>query len=342
MVKVSVVIPVYNVESYLEDCLNSVLHQTLTDIEVICVNDGSTDKSLSILEKYAKKDKRLTIVNQENMGHAVATNVGMTYTTGEYLFLMDSDDIIEFNALELTYKKAKENDVDFVIFKAINYDNAEGKYYETKSYSMKEVYSQVQDKVFSYEDVKDLIFTMSVTPWSKLYNRKFILENNISFPEGLIFDDNIFFWEALFNAKRIVFLNEFLFIRRFYSTSSTNNGDLRFLDSIEINNLIWKTFRKFNHFDYHKNYLYNSKILSIYNRYTKIKDEYKDIFFHEMKKAYMMILNDEDLFNDFLENVSENNKKLFFQVLSTENSSDFELLRETYGSIIKNPGGTID
>lgn len=339
MVKVSVVIPVYNVESYLEDCLKSVLHQTLTDIEIICVNDGSTDKSLSILEKYAKKDKRLTVINQENAGHAVATNIGMTYATGEYLFLMDSDDIIEFNALELTYKKAKECDVDFVIFKAINYNNSEGKYYETKSYTMKEVYNQVKDEVFSYEDVKDLIFTMSVTPWSKLYNRKFLLENNIIFPEGLIFDDNIFFWEVLFNAKRIVFLNEFLFIRRFYSTSSTNNGDLRFLDSIEINNLIWKTFRKYNHFDYHKKYLYNSKILSLYNRYTKIKEEYKDIFFHEMQEAYMMILNDDTLFNDFLENVTDNNKKLFFQVLSTENSSDFELLRETYGSIIKNPGG---
>lgn len=339
MVKVSVVIPIYNVEAYLEDCLKSVLNQTLTDIEVICVNDGSTDKSLSILEKYAKEDKRMIVINQENAGHAVATNIGMTYATGEYLFLMDSDDIIEFNALELTYNKARENDVDFVIFKAINYNNAEEKYYETKSYTMKEVYNQVHDNVFSYEEVKDLIFMMSVTPWSKLYNRRFISENNIIFPEGLIFDDNIFFWEVLFNAKRIVFLNEFLFIRRFYSTSSTNNGDLRFLDSIKINKLIWDTFKKYDYFDYHKNHLYNNMVLSIYNRYTKIKDEYKNIFFQEMKKAYMTILEDEDLFNDFMENVDDNNKKLFIQVLSTENSTDFELLRETYGSIIKNPGG---
>ncbi|MBE6485720.1 MAG: glycosyltransferase family 2 protein [Methanosphaera stadtmanae] len=339
MVKVSVVIPIYNVEAYLEDCLKSVLNQTLTDIEVICVNDGSTDKSLSILEKYAKEDKRMIVINQENAGHAVATNIGMTYATGEYLFLMDSDDIIEFNALELTYNKARENDVDFVIFKAINYNNAEEKYYETKSYTMKEVYNQVHDNVFSYEEVKDLIFMMSVTPWSKLYNRRFISENNIIFPEGLIFDDNIFFWEVLFNAKRIVFLNEFLFIRRFYSTSSTNNGDLRFLDSIKINKLIWDTFKKYDYFDYHKNHLYNNMVLSIYNRYTKIKDEYKNIFFQEMKKAYMTILEDEDLFNDFMENVDDNNKKLFIQVLSTENPTDFELLRETYGSIIKNPGG---
>jgi hypothetical protein len=130
-----------------------------------------------------------------------------------------------------------------------------------------------------------------------------------------------------------------LFIRRFYSTSSTNNGDLRFLDSIEINKLIWKTFKKYNHFDYHKNHLYNNGILSLYNRYTKIKEEYKELFFKEMKKSYMNILNDEELFNDFMENINDKNKKLFFQVLSTETSSDFELLRETYSSIIKNPGG---
>ena len=108
----SIIVPVYNVEPYLEDCLNSVLNQSLTDIEVICVNDGSTDKSFDILENYAKNDERMAVINQENAGHAVATNIGMTYATGEYLFLMDSDDIIEFNALELTYNKAKECDVE--------------------------------------------------------------------------------------------------------------------------------------------------------------------------------------------------------------------------------------
>lgn len=336
MVKISVVIPVYNVEKYLEDCLESILKQTLTDIEIICVNDGSKDNSLEILNKYARKDKRMTVISQENMGHAVATNRGIALAKGEYLFLMDSDDIIETNALELTYNKAIETDVDFVLFKAINYNNQNNEYYETKSYSMNEVYGRVKDSIFNYDDVKDLIFTISVTPWSKLYKRKFIIENNIIFPEGLIFDDNIFFWEAFFNAKKIVFLNEFLFIRRFYSTSSTNNGDLRFLDSIEINNLIWETFKKYCHFNEHKNTLYNNKILSLYNRYTKIKEEYKDIFFLEMKKSYMELLDNEMLFNDLLENLTQNNKNIFIQVISTENREDFELLRNTYGFIQKN------
>ena len=338
MIKVSVVIPVYNVEKYLEDCIKSVINQTLDDIEIICVNDGSTDKSLDILERYALEDSRMTIISQENRGHAVATNIGMTQASGKYLFLMDSDDIIRHDALELAFNKAEETNVDFVLFKAINYDNQTKEYYETKSYSMDEVFKRVKEDVFNYKDVEDLLFTISVTPWSKLYNREFIQSNNILFPEGLIFDDNVFFWDVLFNAEKIVFLNEFLFTRRYYSTSSTNNGDLRFLDSIRINNLIWDRFKKYGQFKAHKNILYNNKVLSLYTRFTKIKDEYKDIFFQEMKKSYMNVLYDEELFNDFMENLTENNKNIFVQVLSTENCDDFQLLRDTYSSILKDKG----
>ncbi|MBQ6219870.1 MAG: glycosyltransferase family 2 protein [Methanosphaera sp.] len=335
MVKVSVVIPVYNVENYLEDCLDSIVNQTLTDIEIICINDGSTDKSQQILEKYQEKDDRITLINQENGGHALATNRGMALATGEYLFLMDSDDIIDHKALELTYNRAQETYVDFVIFKAINYNHAEDEYYETESYSMDEIYKKVGDNVFSYEDVREHIFSMSVTPWSKLYNRSFIEKYHIEFPEGLIFDDNIFFWEVLFNAEKIVFLNEFLFTRRFYSTSSTNNGDLRFLDSLEINDLKWEVFQKHDHFTEHKKILYDSKIRSAYNRYTSIQEQYSETFYQAMRKSFMKILESEKLFNDFMENAEEDNRNIFIQVVSCDNSESFNLLRDTYSAILK-------
>ena len=103
MVKVSVVLPVYNVEPYLRDCMDSIVNQTLTDIEIICVNDGSPDNSLDILNEYAAKDDRISVYDQENGGHAVATNRGIDLATGDYLFLMDSDDVLDLRALELTY-----------------------------------------------------------------------------------------------------------------------------------------------------------------------------------------------------------------------------------------------
>ncbi|MCI5867253.1 MAG: hypothetical protein SOZ23_02530 [Methanosphaera sp.] len=101
------------------------------------------------------------------------------------------------------------------------------------------------------------MFEASITPWSKLYNHEFIMNNNIRFPEGLIFEDNVFFYDALFCAKRIYFLKEFLFIRRWYATSSTKAGDLRFLNSIDVINLMIKVFKKHGEYENYKKELYN-------------------------------------------------------------------------------------
>ena len=174
LVKISVVIPVYNVEDFLEECLESIINQTFKDIEVICINDGSTDSSLEILNSYKEKDKRFKIFSQENLGHAVATNKGISIAKGDYLFLMDSDDILNLSALEETYHYAKNKDVDFVIFQSINYIMDENRYYESPIYSLEKVSKVVGDKVFNYKDLGDLIFEIPVTPWSKLYKTDFI------------------------------------------------------------------------------------------------------------------------------------------------------------------------
>ncbi|MCD7781225.1 MAG: glycosyltransferase [Methanosphaera sp.] len=336
MVKVSVVIPVYNVEDFLRECLDTIVNQTLEDIEIICVNDGSTDSSLEILEEYAANDERITIIDQENGGHAVATNNGMKKATGEYLFLMDSDDILELNALEDTYKLACQKNVDFVLFKAINYDYEQDKYYEAENYSMNRLHHRVKDNIFSYDDIKDLVFTITVTPWSKLYNRKFIEDNNITFPEGLIFDDNVFFYKVLFSAKRIYFHPEFLFTRRWYSTSSTTKGDTRFIDSIDIFNLIIDVFKENNAFNEHMSTLYNKKIFLANMRYNKIKDEYKEQYFKAMKKDFQDTLIDTNRYPEFKQHLSYRNKKIFDQVLLSDTAEEFSLTRSVYSIINSN------
>lgn len=112
---ISVIIPVYNVEKYLRDCLNSVINQTYKDLEIICINDGSKDNSLSILEEYAKKDKRIIIINKENAGVSAARNDGIEKSTGEYLFCLDSDDYIDNDFFEVFYNNAKKNNSDLVV-----------------------------------------------------------------------------------------------------------------------------------------------------------------------------------------------------------------------------------
>ncbi|RAP47426.1 MAG: hypothetical protein BZ135_02285 [Methanosphaera sp. rholeuAM6] len=335
MVAISVVVPVYNVENYLSDCLDSLINQTFKDIEIICINDGSKDNSLEILEEYAKKDSRMKVFSQENGGHAVATNKGISMATGKYLFCMDSDDVLELNALELSYNRAEEKDVDFVIFKAINYNNSDDEYYETEVYSMDKVYNKVGDEVFNYRDLGDLIFEMSVTPWSKLYKREFIVDNNIIFPEGLIFEDNVFFYDALLTAERICFLNEFLFIRRWYSTSSTTAGDLRFLSSIGVTNLVIETFEKHNEYDNFKKNLWDFKIKNNMMRYKKIKNEYKETFFNELKKDLLSYVGNPKYAEDITSSLSYTYKKMLEQFLIATNSFEYDNIRRTYANKMK-------
>nr|WP_295161678.1 glycosyltransferase [uncultured Methanobrevibacter sp.] len=330
MVKVSVVIPVYNVEDFLGECLDSIINQTLTDIEIICVNDGSADKSLDILNEYASRDDRITVIDQENGGHAVATNRGMDIATGKYLFLMDSDDILDLDALKLTYELAEKKEVDFVIFQAINYYMDKDEYIEEENYSMTKLADHVGDSVFSYRDVKDYVFDISVTPWSKLYRRDFIEKNNIRFPEGLVFDDNVFFFDVLFAAERITFLRKHLFKRRWYPTSSTRAGDERFLNYIPISNLIWGIFRKYGVFEEFKEQLYAKKTSTIHYWYQNIQDEFKEMFFSEMKSDYEKIAEDEKLASDLKENVNDRNRFIFQSALDAQNTREFDLMMENY------------
>lgn len=335
MVKVSVVIPVYNVEKYLEDCLDSIVNQTLTNLEIICINDGSTDNSLNILNEYAKNDSRISVYSQKNGGHAVATNRGIDLATGDFLFCMDSDDVLALNALELTYNAAIEKDVDFVIFKAINYDDVSDTYYETEVYSMDPIAEVVGESVFNYQDIGELMFSAIVTPWSKLYKREFILKHNIRFPEGLIFEDNVFFFESMLKAERIYFLKEFLFTRRWYASSSTTAGDLRFLDSIKVSNLVFDVFREQNEFDNYKYNLYNNKISLVFMRYDNIKEEFKEAFFQAMKKDFIKLL-DEKYYSDFENSLEYTNHKIFEQVILARNSIEMNLIRRVYNTKMNN------
>ena len=326
MVKVSVVIPVYNVEPYLNICMDSVVNQTLDDIEIICINDGSTDKSLDILNSYAEKDDRITVISQENGGHAVATNKGMKLAQGKYLYLMDSDDMLDLEALEKTYTVAEEKKVDFVLFQAMNYDEATDRTYANEMYSMNRLADFVGEKIFDYKDIGDLAFTISVTPWTKLYKREFVEKCGATFPEGLIFEDNVFFWEVFFSAKRIYFLKEHLFTRRWHDASSTRAGDKRFLDAIKVNDLILEVFEKFGLLDdeIYNVTAYNRKIKSNFNRLSLIKDEFKPLYFNEMQKNFKNWVSDKE-FYDFLSTILTRRSKLIL---------DETLTAKTYKELI--------
>ena len=322
--KVSVIMPVYNGEDFLAESIDCILNQGLDDLELICVDDGSVDSSLDILNDYASRDSRVKVFHQENRGGGAARNVAMTHASGKYLYCMDADDLLKEDALEKLYELCEDKNLDFTIFKAINYDEDTDRYYETPDYSMAKIAEFSKGNVFSFEDLGDLIFNITVTPWSKFYNLEFVKKSGAQFAEGLIFHDNVFFWEMLFNSKRIYFLDEFLYTRRRHSTSSTGAGDKRFANIITIINMNVEIFIRYGQFEKFKDILYNKKIFWIYMRYEKIQERYKQFFFDEMKADFSKMISNER-YGEFINALDYRNKAIFENCISSENISEFDL-----------------
>ena len=222
--KVSVIIPVYNVEQYLRECLDSVVHQTLKEIEIICVDDGSTDKSLDILKEYAAKDNRITILKQQNLHAGVARNAGLAVAKGEYLSFLDSDDFFELNMLEETYKYSQGKNIDICIFGCSFYDN-QTKLKSSPSWILRED-CLPQQEVFTPKEVADHLFQITNNwPWNKLFRHKYIAQNKLFFQSISHTNDTYFVCLALSLARRISVLKQkYVNYRMNVSKSLTTTG----------------------------------------------------------------------------------------------------------------------
>lgn len=200
--KVSVIIPVYNTEPYLRECLESVINQTLREIEIICVDDGSTDGSLAILREYEKKDRRIRVLVQPNLYAGAARNNGLKYATGEYLSFLDADDFFELNMLEVAYEQAKQQNAEIIVFRCDLFDDEKHSYTVRKD-SIREENLPDNAPFASTEVKKDLFRTFVGWTWDKLFLRDFILENGIRFQEIRTSNDLFFTYLALAMAQMI-------------------------------------------------------------------------------------------------------------------------------------------
>jgi len=206
MPKVSVIIPVYNVEQYLKRCLDSVVGQTLEDIEIICVNDGSTDSSLSILKEYALGDNRIKIVDKENGGLASARNAGLKNAAAEFIAFLDSDDWFELTALEKAYNEMKD-DIDIVCF----YSNIvnEGLPEDHVGIISSEKYHKIKHTGL-WNINNDVIINTTVTCWNKLFRKSILEKYKIDFPVGQEFEDTPFTLSYLTHCKKAFYIGEYL------------------------------------------------------------------------------------------------------------------------------------
>ena len=219
-VKISVIIPVYNAEAYIEQCLESVMNQTLKDIEIICVDDGSTDNSISILKEYEKKDARISVLYQKNQFAGVARNNGLSIAKGEYVAFLDSDDYFELDGLEKLYNIATENNLDFV--KAASYivdtqtsDISTNKYYSNGAFNENQM-----KNILTFAAAPRKLLSVADVPWNAIYKLKFLNDNEIRFNNLRCINDHSFYMNCLVHASRIMITKIFLTYYRINQSNS--------------------------------------------------------------------------------------------------------------------------
>lgn len=240
-IKISIVVPVYNVEDYLQQCLDSLENQTFKDFEVITINDGSKDNSLEILKINKNKFKNYRIINQQNSGLSAARNAGINIAVGEYIMFLDSDDMLEKDALETIYKLIKQQNLDLVTFDMMNFNDSKEKI-QYKKEGRDEVYSK--DIMTAQEYLKGAQKKTLLASTLQCFRLNFLKENNLSFKVGILHEDEDFTMKAYEKIENVGYINRCLYRRRFRNESIMNNNRYSNKKSLNSYFIVLDEFKK--------------------------------------------------------------------------------------------------
>ena len=322
MHKVSIIVPVYNVEQYLSRSLDSILSQTYKNIEVICVNDGSKDNSLQILGQYQKLDNRIIIYNNPKHTTASATrNFAIDKAVGEYIMFVDGDDYIASNYVESMVKHIAETESDVVIsdYYTLNFwkDESDKKYMYYWQYDK---VPYMTDCVAIDKNILNNFLYFAVPCWNKIYSTKFLKEKNVQFPKIQIYEDVVFWGDAWLKAEKVAYTpRAYYFYRKKRTGSLTTKRDEDVYLVITIHKMLADLFKKHNMYDKMKNILdyimirdFLSK-LSLFpanlgkNLFKKIKEENYQLDFDGMKSILTSEAGEKylDYYKILLENTYE-------------------------------------
>ena len=324
MPKVSIIIPVYNVEKYLKQCLDSVVNQTMQDIEIICVNDCSTDNSLCILKEYAKKDSRIVIIDKDiNEGLGCTRNVGQKHATGKYIMFLDSDDYIALDACEKLYNKIETDNVDVVFFNADRFYDGKNKFSPkiNMELTLKDAYTS---ETFYAKDKYQYLLNQSREVWFKIYNKKFLDDNHITSSEHRLCEDTLFRLDLLLANPKCSILNDTLLYYRLRKGSlARSNHDKSKSDIIfDINKKCIDKILKFSFSEDEKLLFIKNQVrwLNIWTD-TKVSDkklkkrnlkkrrnEYKYFLFNFSLRKIMNLMYDTSFWRD----ISKIGNELFY------------------------------
>ena len=287
--KISIIIPVYNVEKYLEQCLKSLINQTFKDIEIICINDGSTDNSLEILEAFQKQDERIKIINKQNEGQGIARNEGLKIAKGEYISFIDPDDWVEQGMYEFLYNKFLETNAQIIRFNYRSFD--EEKQISDKPHNFRIEQAgyfklNIQDNsIYNWKNVENLNFEkVELQVWNRIFSNKFIKENNLHFAPFKHSEDNIFTISALFLADKILYVEKVFYNYRVRNNSSLNRASNEYFSVFKNVELIKDFLIEKGLFEKYEKAYRIYLIDTFYSHYGCIPNESIEIFLDEVRK----------------------------------------------------------
>ena len=327
MAEISVIIPVYNVEKYLEDCLDSVCNQSFEDMEIICVNDGSCDNSLDILNDYAKRDDRIKIISQPNQGLGAARNAGLSHANGNYIYFMDSDDYIELDTLEKLYSNALSNSSDMVLFKFQTVDDFKNVYKRGAAFKIDDNFVDVDYDNFTFtcKDVKNHVMNSAFSACLKLYKKEFADKINLTFPVGLHFEDVPVHVKAMIEAEKLSFVPESLYNYR-SNPDSILNSSVNSFDIFSVIDLVEDYLTEKSYYEEFENEFIKFKIAQILQYF---KTEKSDDYFNKTKEEFLKIKIKDD------KNLGKNILDEYNRILSSNNYEDYINQTNRYHSKVK-------
>lgn len=302
---ISVIIPIYNCEKYLAYCLDKLINQSFYDIEIICIDDGSCDNTLKILDEFKIKDSRIKIIKQEHKGTAAARNIGLNNAIGDYISFIDADDIVSIDLYKKAYDVLSTNNPDILIYNGIFYDNKKKKVSNKKFFDVSSIKNYKNEyTIHTYKDF-DNIFFLQNSVAIKIYKYSFLKEKSFKFKVDSNFEDTLFNIYTLLNAKTISVMDEYLYLYRKNLDSSTNSRiyakNSKLLLEIfsifdDIESLIEEKFQELLKDFY--SYLINLLCYYFYNAPLKLKK----IFYKKLKEKIIT--------NTIYENIKNNSKDL--------------------------------
>lgn len=291
---ISIIMSVYNVEEYLDECLKSIFTQTYTNIEVIIVNDGSTDNSIDIINKYRQKNSNIVYIEQENKGLSEARNLGLKVAKGEYILYIDSDDYIDSNMLQLMINKIKKDNSDMVII-------GHREFYDDIAGNDRDIYLDVyDDRIYTGKEVANMMLECKVmgVAWNKLYKRDKLIKENFNFESGRYTQDWYPTFKHISTLNNISFINQPLYKYRLRSSSTTSKKNEKRLEDYNyaVSNII--------NYAECSNMLFDKKSI----------DKFKAITFNRIISLYYSInySNKSNIYKEFKKTkYNENNLSLF-------------------------------